>query len=177
MGLMSRRRGRAAAVIALVCFGMLVATAFSPGSSALACTAFAVSAGPRARWRTRRPVLEVLPDREHEVVPAGDRDLEPGQRAEYLGRGPLAAVLADRDGHARAALVHHRQAGVVRETRFGVPFGLGKRDPQLQAVEPGGRPAGDSSEWAMPRPAVMRLSSPGAMSCLEPRLSRCSTVP
>jgi len=40
-----------------------------------------------------------------------------------------------------------------------------------------GRSAGDSSEWAMPRPEVIRFSSPGRISCSVPRLSRCSTRP
>ncbi len=40
-----------------------------------------------------------------------------------------------------------------------------------------GRPAADSSEWAIPRPAVIRFSSPGRISCRLPRLSRCSTKP
>ena len=75
MGFLSRRRGRRLRVIALVCFGMLVATLFTLGPSALARTPSAAltssvpqesqktqkpqesqkSAGPPARWRTRRP--------------------------------------------------------------------------------------------------------------------------
>ncbi|MGB6583226.1 MAG: hypothetical protein WBF34_35450, partial [Streptosporangiaceae bacterium] len=46
MGFLSRRRGRRPRVIALVCFGLVTATAFIPGSSALARTASAVSAEP-----------------------------------------------------------------------------------------------------------------------------------
>jgi hypothetical protein len=83
------------------------------------------------------PVLEILPDRQHEVVPTGHRHLVPGQRAEHLGRGPLAPVLADGHRNAGGAVAHHRQVGVVGETRFAVPFGLGQRDPQLQAVQHG----------------------------------------
>ena len=40
-----------------------------------------------------------------------------------------------------------------------------------------GPPAADSSECVMPRPAVIRFSSPGRISCRLPRLSRCSTRP
>jgi hypothetical protein len=83
------------------------------------------------------PVLEILPDRQHEVVPTGHRHLVPGQRAEHLGRGPLAPVLADGHRNAGGAVAHHRQVGVVGEARFAVPFGLGQRDPQLQAVQHG----------------------------------------
>jgi DNA-binding SARP family transcriptional activator/tetratricopeptide (TPR) repeat protein len=86
-------------------------------------------------------VFEVLPDTEHEVIAAGDRDLEPGQRGEHLGRGPLAAVLADDHGDPRTAFAHHGQVRVMRETRFDEPGRLGQRDPQLQAVQRGG-PAG-----------------------------------
>ena len=46
MGFLSRRRGGRPRVIALVGFGLLVATTFTPGSSALARTAPAVSAEP-----------------------------------------------------------------------------------------------------------------------------------
>nr|BFF17479.1 hypothetical protein GCM10025730_10000 [Promicromonospora thailandica] len=35
----------------------------------------------------------------------------------------------------------------------------------------------ETSEWAMPWPPVMRLSSPGRMNECVPRLSRCSIVP
>jgi hypothetical protein len=80
-------------------------------------------------------VLEFLPDRQREVVPARHRHLVPGQRAEHLGGGPLAAVLADGHGHAGGAVADHRQAGVVRETRLAVPFTLRQRDPQLEAVQ------------------------------------------
>jgi phospholipase C len=46
MGFLSRRRGRRPRVIALVCFGLVTAATFVPGSSALARTASAVSAEP-----------------------------------------------------------------------------------------------------------------------------------
>ena len=41
----------------------------------------------------------------------------------------------------------------------------------------GGRSTGDSSEWLIPRPAVIRLSCPGSIVWTDPRLSRCSTAP
>lgn len=36
---------------------------------------------------------------------------------------------------------------------------------------------GDTSEWLMPRPAVIRLTSPGRTIAWLPALSRCSTSP
>ena len=36
---------------------------------------------------------------------------------------------------------------------------------------------GDTSEWLIPRPAVIRLSSPGRTIAWLPALSRCSTSP
>jgi DNA-binding transcriptional ArsR family regulator len=79
-------------------------------------------------------VLEVLPDRHGEIVPAGHRHLIPGQRAEHLCRGALAPVLADGHGHAGGAVTHDRQAVVVGEARLAVPLRPRQRDPQLQAV-------------------------------------------
>ena len=37
--------------------------------------------------------------------------------------------------------------------------------------------AGVRSEWTMPRPAVIQLTSPGTIFCSEPRLSRCMIAP
>ena len=49
---------------------------------------------------------------------------------------------------------------VVDEPGLRVPVGLGQRDPQLDAVQR--RVAGvETSEWLIPRPAVIRFSSPG----------------
>ena len=36
---------------------------------------------------------------------------------------------------------------------------------------------GDTSEWLIPRPAVIRFSSPGRTIAWFPALSRCSTSP
>lgn len=37
--------------------------------------------------------------------------------------------------------------------------------------------SGVRSEWTIPRPAVIQLTSPGTISCSEPRLSRCRIAP
>ena len=37
-------------------------------------------------------------------------------------------------------------------------------------------PARVRSEWAMPRPAVIQLTSPGRIGCSVPRLSRCDDL-
>jgi hypothetical protein len=70
-------------------------------------------------------VLEVLADRQREIVPAGHRHLVPGQRAEHLRRGPLAPVLADGHGHAGGAVAHDRQAIVVGEALLSPPARAG----------------------------------------------------
>lgn len=37
--------------------------------------------------------------------------------------------------------------------------------------------SGVRSEWTIPRPAVIQLTSPGTIFCTEPRLSRCRIAP
>jgi hypothetical protein len=86
------------------------------------------------------PVLEVRPHWQHVVLPVGDRDLEPDQRREHVGRRPLAEVLTDDDRYRGCAVADHRQVAVVREARLGEPVLLRQRDPQLQAVQDGGPP-------------------------------------
>ena len=62
MGFLSRRRGRRPRVIALVCFGMLVAAVFTPGPSALARTTSAALASAVSR-RPPSPLAHVPPFR------------------------------------------------------------------------------------------------------------------
>ena len=61
---------------------------------------------------------------------------------------------------------------MVLEGRGTVAVGLGQGHPQLDAVQPTGRVrSGEISAWAMPVPAVIRLSWPGWMGWVWPRLS------
>ena len=61
----------------------------------------------------------------------------------------------------------------------------GRRDGSTRAGRPRtarrasgpGRSAGVCSAWAMPWPAVIRLSWPGRIGCSEPRLSVCTAMP
>ena len=50
---------------------------------------------------------------------------------------------------------------MVGEAGVAVAVGVGQRDPELQAVQPAGVAGRDCSEWAIPWPAVIRLSWPG----------------
>src|SRR5271166_4642929 len=97
MGILSRRRGRRPRLIALVGFGMLVATIFTSGSSALARTATAASwasaPGPLAHAPSFRRAFgqQTLADPGGVAVdPAGDiwvADTGHDRIAEYSRRG------------------------------------------------------------------------------------------
>ncbi|OEV38832.1 hypothetical protein HS99_0019395 [Kitasatospora aureofaciens] len=63
------------------------------------------------------------------------------------------------------------------EGGLGVPVGAREGDPELGAMQVAGVRAGDSSEWEIARPEVIRPSSYGRTVCRLPRLSRCSTSP
>ena len=83
----------------------------------------------------------------------------PGERAQEDAHGP--AVSAD------------RLRTVVLEGGRHVACRVRQRHPQLRAVQD--MVSGvENSEWLMPRPAVIRLTSPGRTAAWKPAESRCS---
>ncbi len=109
-------------------------------------------------------------------------ELRPDDRREGRGgraqRGAAHAERAEEDLHPRAVDRGDGEVGVVLERGRVREAVARQRDPQLDAVQDRGRsPRGDSSEWEMPRPAVMRLSSPGRTVWSDPTASRCRISP
>ena len=88
----------------------------------------------------------------------------------------LAREAAEEDEHPGSVDLDDGR-GVVLEARFGEAVRLGQGHPQLGAVQTSSWPAVENSEWAMPRPAVMRLTSPGRTRACAPVVSRCSISP
>ena len=135
MGLMSRRRGRRPRVIALVCSGMLVAIAFSPGSSALARSGSAAPGAAAGPGKHPSPLAHAPPFRRAfgqqtlaspggvAADPAGDiwiADTGHDRIAEYSPTGRLlatfgknldqpAGIATDATGHIWVADTGHDQ--------------------------------------------------------------------
>jgi len=111
MGFLSRRRGRRPRVIALVFFGVLVATAFTPGSSALARTTSVASGASAGSRKPPSPLAHAPPFRRafgHQTLAAPG-----GVAADATGQfGP--GVLP---GGASAAVVRHHAGGLRRPRR------------------------------------------------------------
>ena len=106
----------------------------------------------------------------HRHVGGDDRREGPRRRAH-------ARELAHDDRRLSAFQLDDGQLAMLLEGRLGFARPFGKRDPELHAPQAPAVLTGVSSACAIPRPAVIRLSTPGPASPSRPRLSWWITSP
>ena len=95
----------------------------------------------------------------------------------WVGTGEVCAEQRAEEDPRLPAVAAHRLGSVVVEPRLDVA--RRRRAARPRAGRRGGRRCRrvDTSEWLMPRPAVIRLTSPGRTIAWLPALSVCSTSP
>ena len=113
-----------------------------------------------------------------QIEPAASSDVDSHQRPNRCGPASVRRRTRRRE---RSPSRHRdpprgaRRGGRTTGDHDGSPRVGRPRAARRPCVHPAARRA--SSAWAMPWPAVIRLSWPGRIGCWFPRLSECSTCP
>ena len=95
----------------------------------------------------------------------------------YVVTGEVSPSSEPRNTRASPALARHRLGAWWAKPGSTCRDAVGQRHPQLGTVQGRWSPAVETSEWLIPRPAVIRLTSPGRTIAWWPALSRCSISP
>ena len=164
-------------------------TAGRPGRANARSAAARAEVEQRPRARARRPptsaapaiastrVLEVGAQRQRSPA-AGQRDL--ARPRSGCGRPPGDRAPANSPTSTVTSQSRRATAGRSRGARSRPALAGRRRAAPPTAAAPCMHRrvhGGDCSEWAMPCPAVIRLSWPGRIRCTLPRLSRCRISP